>query len=344
MQPRVGVIANPISGRDIRRVVAKANSLQIADRANMLARALAGLAAFGVTDVVMMPERGGIAGHVLRQLSQAARRGEAGVTNLTVLKMPVTGGAEDTRRAARIMADEGVAAIIVLGGDGTHRIVASACGETPIASMSTGTNNAFPDMREPTVTGYATGLVATGAVPRAVGVKANKWLEVRIDDEPPEVALVDVAIVTQQNVGARALWRTETFRELYVAFADPQLIGMSAIAGLIEPVGRRDAHGLMLNLTSVDAAPTIVPAPIAPGLIEKIGIENWRRLAPQESVVSRAEAGSVALDGERELCFGARQKVSIRLVEDAFNTIDVAATMCFAAQNGALRRRAPAYA
>ncbi len=340
MPPKVGVIANPISGRDIRRIVAKANSLQIADRANMLARALAGLSAWGITDVLMMPERGGITGHIMRHLSHAARRGDSGAIDLTLLKMPVTGSAEDSRRAARIMAEEGVAAIIVLGGDGTHRIVASTCGDIPIASMSTGTNNAFADMREPTVTGYATGLVATGVVPRAVGVKANKWLEVRIDDEPPEVALVDVAVVTQQNIGARALWRTDTFRELYVAFADPQLIGMSAIAGLVEPVGRREASGLMLQLAPADKAPTVVAAPIAPGLIEKIGIDNWRRLRPGEPVFSSVEAGSVALDGERELCFDSRQKVSVRLVERAFNTIDVAAAVHFAAQNDALRKGA----
>ena len=38
-----------------------------------------------------------------------------------------------------------VAAIIVLGGDGTHRVVVSECGSVPIAGVSTGTNNAFPD-------------------------------------------------------------------------------------------------------------------------------------------------------------------------------------------------------
>ena len=55
----------------------------------------------------------------------------------------------------------GVAAIVVLGGDGTHRVVAKACGDVPICALSTGTNNAFPEMRETTVAGLATGLVAT---------------------------------------------------------------------------------------------------------------------------------------------------------------------------------------
>ena len=36
---------------------------------------------------------------------------------------------------------------IVLGGDGTHRAVVTGCGDVPIAGISTGTNNAFPETR-----------------------------------------------------------------------------------------------------------------------------------------------------------------------------------------------------
>lgn len=344
MPRKVGVIANPISGRDIRRIVAKANNLQVADRANILLRALAGLAACGVRDVVMMPERGGLAGHVLRQLAQTSRRGDERFPRLTLLDMPVTGTAEDSRRAARLMAREDIAAIIVLGGDGTHRIVAAECGAIPIAGVSTGTNNAFPEMREPTVTGFATGLVASGAVPDAIGLKGNKWLEARVDDNAPEIALVDIAVVAEQNLGARALWRVETFRELYVAFADPNLIGMSAIAGLIEPVGRDEPGGLMMRLAPAETAPMSVLAPIAPGLVEKIGVEHWRRFTTGETISTAVPAGSIALDGERELTFDRRQKISIELIENAFRTIDVPAVMGFAAASGLLREKALACA
>ena len=53
MAARVGIIANPISARDIRRVVASANSVQITDRANIVLRALAALSACGIEDVVI---------------------------------------------------------------------------------------------------------------------------------------------------------------------------------------------------------------------------------------------------------------------------------------------------
>src|SRR5262245_58318466 len=142
--PVVGIIASPVSARDIRRVVSHAGSLQITDRANMVLRILAGLAAASVADVVMMPENAGIRLHLNRALMRARNAGEARFPEVNVLPMKVTGQAADSAAAARLMRRIGVAAIVVLGGDGTHRVVASECGQVPIAGVSTGTNNAFP--------------------------------------------------------------------------------------------------------------------------------------------------------------------------------------------------------
>jgi predicted polyphosphate/ATP-dependent NAD kinase len=231
--PLVGIIANPVSARDIRRVVANASSLQIADRANIVLRALAALAAAGVTDVVMMPDMSGIRSHVMRGIEHSRRCGEARFPRLSFLEMPVSGTVEDTRRAARLMSAAGVAVIVVLGGDGTHRAVVTECGTVPIAGISTGTNNAFPLHREPTITGLAAGLAATGKVPKEIAYGFNKKIEVALDGGAPEIALVDVALVTDRYLGARAIWRGETVRELFVTFADPEVIGLAAIAGLL---------------------------------------------------------------------------------------------------------------
>lgn len=343
---KVGIIANPVSARDIRRVVSSANGVQVTDRANIVLRAMAALAACGVDEVVMMPERGGIATHVLRGIERSQAQGEARFPRLTHLAMPVTGTVEDTRRAARMMREAGdIAAIIVLGGDGTHRAVVAECGQVPVAGISTGTNNAFPEHREPTITGLATGLAAMGRVPPALAFAANKTLEVRIDGGAPEIALVDVALVTDRYVGARALWKPETFRELFVTFADPEVIGMAAIAGLIEPVSRAETGGLALVLAPAETAALTVQAPIAPGLVTGIGIETWRRLPAGETVTPQLAAGSVALDGERELFFDPHQEVTIRLADAAFHTVDVAAVMRFATREKLLlRERAHALA
>ena len=63
------------------------------------------------------------------------------------LEMPVNDGPTDTVGAVERMAACRVSAIMVLGGDGTHRLVATACGKIPLMALSTGTNNVFPEMR-----------------------------------------------------------------------------------------------------------------------------------------------------------------------------------------------------
>ena len=75
--PVVGIIANPISARDIRRVISYAGGLQITERANMVLRILAGLAAAGVGKVVIMPENAGLRGHLMRALTRSRNAGEA---------------------------------------------------------------------------------------------------------------------------------------------------------------------------------------------------------------------------------------------------------------------------
>ncbi|PGH54267.1 acetoin catabolism protein X [Azospirillum palustre] len=341
MAPVVGIVANPVSARDIRRVVANATSLQIADRANILLRVLAALHACGIRDVLMMPENGGIRAHVERGMMRARSRGEDIYPALHTVSMPVTGTVADTHRATAEMRRAGVSALVVLGGDGTHRAVAAECGTVPIAGISTGTNNAFPEHREPTITGLATGLAVTGRVPPHIAFAANKRIDVSLASGTTgatvsEMALVDVALVTERYIGARALWRTENFRELYVTFADPEVIGMSAIAGLLEPVGRDESGGLMVRLSPDGASRkgiTTLNAPIAPGMMARVGVTDWRRMPAGVAFVPEVTAGSVALDGERELSFSERDRLSLTLRDDAFRTVNVAAVMRHAGQN-----------
>jgi len=341
LAPVVGIVANPVSARDIRRVVANATSLQIADRANILLRVLAALHACGVRDVLMMPENGGIRAHVERGMLRARSRGEDIYPALHPVAMPVTGTVADTHRATAEMRRAGVSALVVLGGDGTHRAVAAECGTVPIAGISTGTNNAFPEHREPTITGLATGLAVTGRVPAHIAFAANKRIDVSLDrgangGTVTDMALVDVAMVTERYIGARALWRTENFRELYVTFADPEVIGMSAIAGLLEPVGRDESGGLMVRLSpdgDCRKGTTTLHAPIAPGMMARVGVTDWRRMPAGVAFVPEVAAGSVALDGERELSFTERDRLSLTLRDDAFRTVNVAAVMRHAGQN-----------
>ena len=336
---KVGIIANPVSARDIRRIVSHAGNLPINDRANIVLRILTGLWTTGVEEVLVMPETGGIRAQLLRTIERESKMGKFRFPKVTYLKMPVTGTAEDSVEAARQMHDQGVGAIVVLGGDGTSRVVVSGCGNTPIAGVSTGTNNAFPELREPTVTGLAVGLAVTGQVPFEYAFSFNKRLEVTVNDKR-EIALVDVAVVAERYIGARAIWKTDNFRDLFVTFGRPDGIGMSSIIGLLAPLDRETPEGRRVRLIPVDQADHVLAAPIAPGLIEDIGIGSVETIEPNQIYQPSVSVGSFALDGERELTFSEVDAVGIRLQTDAFRTINVLDCMAYAAKHGLLTSKA----
>jgi predicted polyphosphate/ATP-dependent NAD kinase len=314
--PTVGVIANPASGRDIRRLVAGASVFGNADKAAMVYRLLTGLGAAGVDRVLMLPAADGLSTTLHRHL----RTGAVG-TRLEELSIRLDGSAHDSFAAARAMCEEGVAAIVVLGGDGTHRVVAKACGETPICAISTGTNNAFPDLRETTVAGLATGYVAMGRA--GDGLRREYALEVRVGGRS-DIALVDVAISHQRFIGARALWRADSIAELFVTFANPSAVGLSAIAGALQPLPRGGGRGMHVRLGSgreLDVA-------LAPGLIARVGVASHRVIELGEEV--ELAPGTIALDGEREL-ERTDEPATVRLVEGPL-TIDVDAVMATCTQ------------
>ncbi|MEI8609265.1 NAD(+)/NADH kinase [Enterovibrio sp. Hal110] len=223
---------------------------------------------------------------------------------------------------------------MVLGGDGTHRLVVRECGNIPIAGVSSGTNNAFPSLLEPTITGLATGLAIRGKVPTSEAFQRNKWLDVRVNDQR-DIALVDVAIVREQFTGALAVWKPDSLRELFVTFGRTDGIGLSSIAGLLNPIGRDDPVGLRILFAGNDtssSAPSL-SAPLAPGLLAALQIQSSSVLQPNTPTIPTTKSGSIALDGERELPFSATDNVRITLHLNAFNTINVERCMAFAAQH-----------
>lgn len=342
--PLLGVVANPVSARDIRRVVANAGNLQITDRVNIVLRMLQAARAAGVARALLMPDRGGIRALLERHL----RRGDSTLPAIEWLDFEPTSTVEDSFTAARLLHAAGARAIVVLGGDGTHRAVvrelAGRPDAPPIAGLSTGTNNAFPEMREPTITGLATGLYAAGRIDAAQALRPNKLLEVLIhprDGGPQrrDIAIVDAVITHDRSVGARALWKTGSLAAAYLAFAEPEAIGLSSIGGLLQPVSRREPGGLAVQLAA-DPVHTLLTlhAPIAPGLVLPVPVAGWQRMAPGEPLQVQQQAGTVALDGERELAFEAGDRVSVTLRENAFFTVDVARCMAAAARDGLLRR------
>src|SRR5437763_2212080 len=189
----VGVVANPLSGRDIRRLVTQASVFPTAEKANMIQRMLTAFGAVGVHRVLLSTDLGGISAAVFRAI-QRRRHTDPRWPEVEFLDgQPIRQTAHDTVDAVRRMVTEGTRVIVCLGGDGTARVAASATGDVPMLALSTGTNNVFPAVREATIAGLAAGLVATGAVPADGATTRAKLLEVRVGNRA-ETALVDVAV------------------------------------------------------------------------------------------------------------------------------------------------------
>ena len=331
----VGVVANPLSGCDIRRLVTRASVFPTAEKANMIQRMLTAFYAVGVHRVLLSTDLGGISASVFRAIGQ--RRGQdGGWPEVEFLDgQPIRQTAQDTVDAVRRMVAAGVRVIICLGGDGTARVTASAAGDVPMLALSTGTNNAFPAVREATIAGLAAGLVATGAVPADGVVTHAKLLEVRAGDRA-ETALIDVAVSTQRHVGTRAVWDPATLTQLFCAFAEPDVIGLSSILGQLSPVARHEPHGVTARLAP--QAPAQVLAPIAPGLVMPVGVAEIERMRPGSVHPVDARAGVIAVDGEREITFEPGERPTVRLRIDGPRCVDVSAVLAASARLGLLRR------
>ncbi|MCU1656317.1 MAG: ATP-NAD/AcoX kinase [Pseudonocardiales bacterium] len=323
----IGVVANPMSGRDIRRLVGHASVFPNAEKASMVVRLMAAAGAVGVERILMSTDSMGVAAGVSRAQN---RPGFGRWPELDFVQLEaITGTADDTRELVRIMRERGVGAIVLLGGDGTARAAASVSGDLPLLPLSTGTNNSFPEMWEATVAGSAVGLLATGRVMPEEATHSAKVLHVHAG-HTHELALVDVCVSTAMHIGSKALWQPATLRELYCAFAEPHAIGLSSIAGLLHPSSRTDPDGVVVRMTDPTVAPYTVFAPIAPGVIAPIGVEEAGVLLAGEPHVVALGRGTIAVDGEREIEFGPATPVTVTLAHDGPRVLDVRAVLAAA--------------
>lgn len=289
----MGIIANPFSGKDMRRLVAYGSVMDNLSKVRILQRVLAGLREAGIRQVLYMPDPVSLLPAAFEAMRAADREG---VTITPVLDV-VRGESSESARAAAAMVTRGVGAIITLGGDGTNRLVAAHAGRVPIMPLSTGTNNAFPTWVEPTIAGLAAGRVALGSRGGSRtqgGCRQEKRLVVTVGDGT-DMALVDVAYLKGDYTGAGAIWEPAMLRELVVTQGVPHAIGLSAIAGQVCPLGRAEAAGAYVRF----GEGRTVRAPIVPGRFESLSVAAAQRV-PLDSTMTLAEGpGVLALDGER---------------------------------------------
>ena len=325
----IGIIPNPMSGRDVRRIISQASVFPNAEKASMVLRILRTVGTLGVERVLLSTDTFGIAAGVQREIKRlSGARSSAHVrwpkVEFLTLERP-TGTAADTTAFAETMAGRGSAAVVLLGGDGTMRAAVPGLGDTPMLALSTGTNNAFPVMIEATVAGIALGMIATRAAPEPT--THAKLLHVEVTRANGgvrhEAALVDVCVNTLGVLGSRALWKADSLRESYCTFAEPHSIGLTSIAGRLRPTGRDEPRGVVVRLDDPSVAAHTVLAPLAPGLLEWVGVLGSTELQLNVPHPVELDRGTIALDGEREVEFGPDDAVTVTLAQDGPRVIDV---------------------
>ena len=261
---------NPRSGGDVRRAVAAAARSTLEDKVSIVRRIVLGSMAAGVTTF-----------HANYEPMQIVRRATETIRDINIVYVndSMTFTEEDSTIAARLMKDNGVPCVAVLGGDGTNRAVTKGWMDIPVIPISTGTNNAFPVFIEPTVAGTALGLVSTGAVGLEDVSDQSKLIHVANHEGDIDLALIDAVAVDDPYVGSLELFDPETMVLAILTQADPIAIGFSSVGGLLQPVTGEDDHALLVRFAPIGSGrdEIIIKAPTAPAITTVSAYKKSRR-------------------------------------------------------------------
>lgn len=315
MRAVVGIVVNPLAGKDIRRLVSNASPVSDASKVGMVRRAVTGAVEGGAERIVISADHHGL-GH------RAIERLDVGSVDVGILDEPLAGDRLDTVAAAIQLAKLEAGAVVVFGGDGTNRDVVAGWPEAPVVPVSTGTNNVFPIAWDAASAGTAAGLVASGAVALTDVARPAKRILVRIDRPGgvvDDVALVDVALVDGAFVGARAVWQPEGIRAVVAAIAVPASSGLSSIAGRAHPVERWAPGGVVVRLGPGGRR---LRLPLSPGSFSTVGVAECIEIGPSESIEWRGP-GVLTFDGERTHVLGPHDRATITICADGPMVIDV---------------------
>lgn len=319
----VGIVVNPLSGKDIRRLAAQASVFDNREKEAIVRRAVTGARAAGAKNFQYMNDSHGIAASAFEGLPCG-----------TPVACPRSATALDTQEAAGQMQLLDCCAVLIVGGDGTNRAFVKGWRNPVLLSLSTGTNNVFPVFSEATVAGSVLGLLAAGKLNTAEISSQVKIIDLDIEGEEPDIALIDAVLTDDAFIGARALLDAEAIHLAIMTRAEPAAVGITSLGGLLQPVSNQDDFGLMLMLGE---GKLTYSAPLAPGLYADIKVKSVREI-PFGETVELIGPGVLALDGERERVLEPGQKVSIKISRSGPRVLDIGRAMKLAACRGLFNR------
>lgn len=323
---RIGIIVNPMSGKDVRRIIGYASVVDAVEKVEVVRRILAGLQFFGIEEIYFMPDPDNYFKRVMNSLHKKDLDVLEG--RVRVLDFPPMGEARDSMLAAEIMNGMNVDCIITLGGDGTCKAVASSCGETPVLPVSTGTNNVFPYRIDGTIAGLVAGAFAKNYHFSESMVRRANMFNVYVNGDLVNHALIDVVLYNEPFISSRAMWEPEKL--LFVAISGPILepvIGMSSVAQIAQGVFSADvSSGFACSLNPQKPKMKIV-SPIAPGLMSELIISETEVVKSGRKYRIGTELPvrwcTVAVDGEREVEVDLNEDVvEFELIENMVRVVE----------------------
>jgi len=324
----LGIIVNPLSGRDSRRLTARADTVSHESKRNQIARIAVAAAAAGCSRILVPWEP--------RRLAISAVEHLQIDIEVEEIRTPIHHSARDTSAAVTAMRERGCDVLVVLGGDGTSRAVTKTWADAVLMPLSTGTNNVFPWWIEPTVAGLAAGLVAAGRLPANDEVAPRaKIVELAIAGEAPDVALIDALLLRGDRIGNLGPFEPRHMETLVLTRAEPDAVGMSPLGGLLCPAGFSDDFGVRVDFCQHDQGGRLLRAPVSPGLFRSAHIRDVRRLALGEPATVEGP-GIIAFDGDRERELAAGQQATFTVTRKGPRVIDPKLALRLAAERGLL--------
>ena len=320
----IGVIANPLAGKDIRRLVAHASPTSDGAKIGIVRRMVVGAVEGGATRILLAPDT--------HRLCERAVDGlKLGSVVVEVLDFAFEGSRKDTIVAAEHMRAADVGTVVVLGGDGTHRDVAKGWLDAPMIAISTGTNNVFPRNIDATVAGLAAGLVASKSICLNDVAHAANVIHAELPDGERDLALVDVGVVTGSFTGSRAVWDSGDLLAVMSCIAEPDTVGLASIGARLFPSDRHSSGAVFVRTAPASDATMTVRAPIAPGSFDDISIVDARQLVDDETI-EVAGPCVLSFDGERDVVLQAGDCARLSVRRDGPRVIDPTTTLMLAAR------------
>ncbi|MCE2406224.1 MAG: NAD(+)/NADH kinase [Pseudomonadales bacterium] len=311
----IGIIANPASGKDIRRLTARASVFDNQEKSAIVRRCVAGIEGLCPdARIHYYPDS--------HQITAAALVGSE--LSSQPIDMKKTGTSQDSTEAARHLRHASV--VISLGGDGTNRAIGKSLGDVPLIALSTGTNNAFPVFCEATSAGMAAAYIAMGCVSTDEVAPSTKALHVTYQNGDTDFALIDVVGTRDLFYGSRAILDPSNYVFAVLSVADPSKVGMTAIGGMTQVVSDEHHYGLTLSFPqdSVDSSKKVVYAAVAPGLVRPIRLKDVGQI-DIDKPLQFLGATMLAFDGERERVLRADETVTVCVRRDGPRRVDVKA-------------------